>query len=227
MSNLDVLKFQMPLSAKTTVVILIDGVPPGRTEFERFRDIVDVLEVALSGEATEVASEPVRLTLTPIPEIREGRDALDLPVEKPKRKLKVLGPCTKHPTAARHPYTNRCVDCLSDHARKMGLARRGATRLEAAPETPAAVAPAPSTEDPEPGITPPVRTGPVGIVWSRPVRCPKCGAGMVRLHRSTRADRAKDYWVHDRAKPETACLIKISLYKVAEDPDYQGSALER
>jgi len=69
-------------------------------------------------------------------------------------------------------------------------------------------------------IPPPDMT--VKFIYSRQVRCPKCGAGMVRLMRGATSDPKKDYWLHLRTGQNAPCQIKISHYNIKDDMKYKG-----
>lgn len=63
------------------------------------------------------------------------------------------------------------------------------------------------------------------FVYSRPVKCPKCGAEHVRLRRLKDADLAKDCWLHVHDdKNERPCTIKIAHYIIKQDSAYQPRA---
>jgi len=101
------IKLDIPLSATLSVLVFFDGGIPDAVAFTRLREALAVVERSLVSvpEKPIPVSEPLKPRKPPKP-----------------RKLRELGPCLKHPEAARHATTNRCVRCLAEFGDRL---RRG------------------------------------------------------------------------------------------------------
>lgn len=214
----DLIKVESPLSSTTDVLIFFDGAKPDAACFTRLRELLAVVEAAYTGSSVKATEAPdVQATPT-----------LPKPGEKPRkkygpRKFKELT-CDTHPGTPRHPKTNRCIACQDAHMASL----RGRKVDDLEDEDEVTIEQLEAEDDAEGSYEGPLEGDeeePViadkpEFVWSHPVRCSKCGAGMVRLFRKKDADLIKDYWIHTKS-PTEACTLKIVHYKdIKVDADY-------
>jgi hypothetical protein len=125
------------------------------------------------------------------------------PVSSKARNMKPLGDCERHGAATqRSESTNRCILCDGE---------RHLARTKVAQQ-------APQEEQKSNGAK-----SALPVMWSKPVECPQCGIGYVRLHRSTVLN-GDGYWVHDQfgRKP---CLLRVDATPhVQDDPSFNPPA---
>jgi len=65
------------------------------------------------------------------------------------------------------------------------------------------------------------RTDKNGVVWSRPMSCPHCGDGNIRLYARAEFDKDVDEWFHVKVNARVPCVMPMVNYRsISIDREY-------